>query len=147
MNARPLRLSSPAQTRALGIALGRHLAPGDFVALKGELGAGKTLLVRGTAEGAGVPKEEHASSPTFALVHEYASPVARVVHCDLYRLESLSAVESLGLDDVFADCAAIVLVEWPDRAGAALPTPTLAITLEHLPDEPDLRRLTEVWPS
>ncbi len=141
------RIASSRQTREQldlhGDALARRLQAPALVTLSGELGAGKTTLVQAICRGLGVT--EPVTSPTFALVHEYASSVARVVHCDLYRLESMSAVESLGLDDVFADASAIVLVEWPDRAGTLLPTPTLAITLEHLADEPELRLLTEVW--
>ena len=114
-----------------------------LVTLTGELGAGKTTMTQAICRGLGVT--EPVTSPTFALIHEYAAFAVRVVHCDLYRLDSARAVASLGLDDMFADSSAIVLVEWPERAGAMLPIASLALTLEHIAAQPDARRCTEVW--
>src|ERR1700694_6233325 len=81
-----LLLRSPEATRKLGRKLGARLRPCDCVALTGELGTGKTLLVRGAAEGAGVPAEERTSSPTFALVNLYRGGRVPLQHLDLYRL-------------------------------------------------------------
>jgi tRNA threonylcarbamoyladenosine biosynthesis protein TsaE len=131
------------QLHAHGIAIGRRLVAPALVTLTGDLGAGKTTLVQAICRGLGVT--EPVTSPTFALIHEYASPSARVVHCDLYRLESLRDVESLGLDDCFADPCAIVLIEWPERAGAMLPAATVAITLSHVEHDEQTRRCAEVW--
>ena len=128
---------------ARGEAIGRALTAPALVTLTGELGAGKTTMTQAICRGLGVT--ETVTSPTFALIHEYAALAVRVVHCDLYRLDSARAVASLGLDDMFADSSAIVLVEWPERAGAMLPIASLALTLEHIAAQPDARRCTEVW--
>jgi tRNA threonylcarbamoyladenosine biosynthesis protein TsaE len=122
----PLSLKSPAATRALGRKLGAALRPGDFVALSGELGAGKTLLVKAMAEGAGA---EAASSPTFAIVNLYRGPVP-LQHLDLYRVSGPSELFALGFDDLLAEPAATVC-EWADRARGALPSDRLDIMLEH----------------
>ena len=119
-------LRSAASTRALGRRLGALLEPGDFVALSGTLGAGKTLLVRGAAEGAGAGV---ATSPTFALVHVYEGGRVRLQHLDLYRLAGPQDLFALGFDDLLAEPAA-TLCEWPERAGAALPADRLEIALE-----------------
>jgi len=123
---RELLLKSPAATRALGRRLGAALRPGDFVALTGELGAGKTLLVKAMAEGAGA---ESATSPTFALVNLYRGPVP-LQHLDLYRVSGAEELFSLGFDDLLAEPAATVC-EWADRARQALPADRLEIELAH----------------
>lgn len=125
-----LILRSPAATLALGRRLGALLRQGDFVALSGDLGAGKTLLVRGAAEGAGVAEGEHASSPTFALVHVYSGGQVRLQHLDLYRLSGPADLFALGFDDLLEEPAA-TLCEWPERAGAALPRERLELALAH----------------
>jgi tRNA threonylcarbamoyladenosine biosynthesis protein TsaE len=126
MRSRDLSLKSPAATRALGRRLGAALKPGDFVALTGELGAGKTFLVKAMAEGAGA---EPASSPSFALVNLYRGPVP-LQHLDLYRLSGPSDLFALGFDDLLAEPAA-TLCEWAERAGGVLPADRLEIALEH----------------
>jgi len=130
-------LRSPEETRALGRRLGALLRPGDFVALTGELGAGKTLLVKGAAEGAGVGGE--ASSPTFALVNVYRGQRVTLQHLDLYRLSGPAELFALGFDDLVAEPAA-TLCEWADRAGPALPQDRLDIALETT--GPEERRAT-----
>jgi tRNA threonylcarbamoyladenosine biosynthesis protein TsaE len=121
-----LELNSPEATRALGRKLGAALREGDFVALTGELGAGKTLLVKAVAEGAGAPG---ASSPTFALVNHYAGRI-RLQHIDLYRLAGAAELFALGFDDLLREPAA-TLCEWADKAAAALPADRLEIALQH----------------
>jgi tRNA threonylcarbamoyladenosine biosynthesis protein TsaE len=123
---RELVLKSPAATRALGHRLGAALRPGDFVALTGELGAGKTLLVKAMAEGA---KAERATSPTFALVNLYRGPVP-LQHIDLYRISGPAELFALGLEDLIAEPVA-TLCEWADRARDALPSDRLEISLAH----------------
>ena len=104
-------------TRALGRDLGRRLSPGDLVLVDGELGTGKTVFVRGLAEGLGIDPDEVAS-PTFAIVHEYGPPGRPpvLVHVDLYRLlgapDEPRQVEELGLSDVRGG-GAVLAVEWP----------------------------------
>ena len=128
---------------ARGVAIGRALRAPALVTLMGDLGAGKTTLVQAICRGLGVT--ESVTSPTFALIHEYKAPAARVVHCDLYRLQTDADVASLGLDDSLGDTTAIVLIEWPERAGALLPVPTLALMLAHIPGNPAMRDCSEVW--
>lgn len=128
---------------AYGEQLGTRLPSPAMVFLQGDLGAGKTTLVQAICRGRGVT--EPVTSPTFALVHEYAAAHGRVVHVDLYRLESPRDVATLGLDDVLADPGAILLVEWPDRAAGTLGSPTLELTLAHEPGRDDVRAVRERW--
>ena len=100
------------------------------------MGAGKTTLVQAICRGYGVRDE--VTSPTYALVHEYAAPRSPVYHLDLYRLRGEDELTNIGWDDV-VNAHALVLVEWPERAGDRLPS-HVPIDLEHLPGD-DGRRL------
>lgn len=120
--------ASAAETEAFGRRLAADLQPGDVVALHGDLGAGKTHLVRGVAAGLGVPPAE-VSSPTFTLVHEYMGAVP-VVHIDAYRIEHPEEMRRLGFDE-YLDGEAVVLVEWPERIAPVLPAYTRHLYLEH----------------
>ena len=122
-----------------GEAFGRAARPPLLVALSGDLGAGKTTLVRSICRGYGV--EEEVTSPTYAIVHRYASPRSPVYHLDLYRLDGESALTNIGWDEIVSDTHALVLVEWPDRAGGRLPGDHVPIDLEHLPGDPERRVL------
>ncbi|MCC7053529.1 MAG: tRNA (adenosine(37)-N6)-threonylcarbamoyltransferase complex ATPase subunit type 1 TsaE [Gemmatimonadaceae bacterium] len=137
---RPVTLPELA---ARGEAIGTRLVAPALVTLEGDLGAGKTTLVQAICRGLGVT--EPVTSPTFALVHEYSSPRARVVHVDLYRLEAPRDVTALGLDDVLGDPSAILLVEWPDRAAGTLGPASLAITLAHVAGHDAVRTCRERW--
>jgi len=118
----------PAATAALGRRLARRLRRGDCVALIGELGAGKTALVRGLAGGLGLADGRLVSSPSYVLVQEYPADVT-VYHLDLYRLADPSAeLGDLGLDEMLAD--GIALIEWADRAADALPRPRWEIRID-----------------
>lgn len=127
------RLStSEAETIALGEAIGRALRSGDVVAIVGELGAGKTRLVRGIAIGLRIDPKM-VSSPTYALVHEYKpidadAPI--LVHVDAYRLQGADDLASLGWRRA-QDDHAVVVIEWADRVADDLPAETLWVTLEH----------------
>jgi tRNA threonylcarbamoyladenosine biosynthesis protein TsaE len=118
---------SPARTRALGRALGRLLEPGDFVGLVGELGAGKTLFVRGVADGADVP-EEQVSSPTFAIVYPYQGRLP-LYHADLYRVADADELYATGFPELVGGDGA-VLVEWIDRIWSAAPAERLEVRIE-----------------
>jgi tRNA threonylcarbamoyladenosine biosynthesis protein TsaE len=130
---------SAGETFDLGARLGRLLREGDVVALVGELGAGKTQLVRGACQGAEVPPREVAS-PTFAIVATYHGRVP-VHHADLYRLAGDDELAATGFDELPGGDGAL-LVEWADRIPAALPAERLEIRLEHDERDPDLRRVT-----
>ena len=122
------RTSSPAATEELGGQLARRLVPGDCVALVGELGAGKTVLVRGIAAGLGLADGHLVSSPTFVLVQEYPARIP-VFHIDLYRLADPAAeLAGLGIEEMLAN-GGVVLIEWADRALEALPRPRWQIDI------------------
>jgi tRNA threonylcarbamoyladenosine biosynthesis protein TsaE len=109
---------SPEQTRRVGMRLGALLQPGDLVCLEGELGAGKTTLVQGVAQGWG--SLDPVSSPTFVLVNLYRRPEgSELFHLDAYRLDSAPEAEELDIDGMLARGA--LVVEWPERVRAALP--------------------------
>jgi tRNA threonylcarbamoyladenosine biosynthesis protein TsaE len=113
-----LPLSTRRATRQLGALLGSLLRAGDLVVLEGDLGAGKTFLVRAVARTLGVPPEVAVTSPTFTLLHEHAT-VPPLVHADLYRLGDADELVELGLlDRIGRD--AVVIVEWGDRFADAL---------------------------
>ena len=110
-------------------------------ALTGELGAGKTLLVKAVAEGAGAPG---ATSPTFALVNLYAGRI-KLQHLDLYRLAGPADLFALGFDDLLREPAA-TLCEWADKAGGALPADRLEIALHHADAESREAEITATGP-
>jgi tRNA threonylcarbamoyladenosine biosynthesis protein TsaE len=122
-----------------GTEFARGLTLPACVAFHGDLGAGKTTLVRAMARAMGFL--EPVTSPTYALVHEYHSPRGPVHHVDLYRLEGEHQLPQLGWDELVRS-RGLVLVEWAERAGLALPPGTAHLTLEHVPARPDVRRLT-----
>ncbi|MGV3720887.1 MAG: tRNA (adenosine(37)-N6)-threonylcarbamoyltransferase complex ATPase subunit type 1 TsaE [Actinomycetota bacterium] len=117
--------TSEQETRLLGAALGRLLAPGDVVTLSGDLGAGKTTFSQGIGLGLGV--DEPVTSPTFALVHEYEGRIP-VWHLDTYRVGGAAELVDLSWDDLLAGGGA-VLVEWPERIAEALPPDRLEVRL------------------
>jgi tRNA threonylcarbamoyladenosine biosynthesis protein TsaE len=116
----------------------QRLRPGAVVWLSGELGAGKTTLVQALARAA---QAEPARSPSFALVHEYASPQGPVIHVDCYRLRRPEEALDLDLAELAAR-ARLLVIEWPERAGPYAPQPDLHLKLSHV-EQPD-RRLVEV---
>jgi len=118
-------------TEQLGRALGAALAPGDIVGLTGDLGAGKTTLVRSIAAGARVPPEAPVNSPTFTILNIYEAPDLTLCHLDLYRLAEADETEGLGLDDLMTGPAAL-LVEWFERFPHAFPEDRLELTITSL---------------
>jgi len=120
-------LPTPDDTSALGARLATILQPGDIVALKGHLGAGKTSLCRGLIS-ALIGPETEVPSPTYTLVQTYDTPIGEVWHMDLYRLKEPDEALELGIEDAFVD--AICLIEWPERLDAFLPAQHLDVTLE-----------------
>jgi len=129
--------TDPAQTEGVGRELARGLVGGEVIALSGELGAGKTTLVRGIAAALGIDPAR-VSSPTFVLLHEYEGGRLTLAHADAYRLASAGEFEALGLDDLLADGRVVLVVEWPERVIDALPTDrTIAVAIEPLPSAGD----------
>ena len=101
------------------MALGRKLAPtlknARMVILRGDLGTGKTTLVKGIAEGLEAASHEDVTSPTFTLIHEYRGPDVNLYHVDLYRIDTPRELDTLGLDELFAEEGTLVLLEWGEK--------------------------------
>ena len=125
-------LATAQETHALGQRLAALARPGDVIALSGPLGAGKTSIARGLLAALGLVGE--APSPSFAIVQPYEPPEVAfpVLHVDLYRIEHPDEAEELGLDDARAD--SLLIVEWPERLGAAAWPDALWLSLEVTPD-------------
>ena len=105
---------SPEETIALGRKLASMLTPPRVVLLRGELGAGKTTLVKGIAEAFHAASQEDVTSPTFTLVHEYRGPEANLYHIDLYRIETTRELDTLALEDLM-DANSVLLIEWGEK--------------------------------
>lgn len=120
--------ASADETQQLGRELARLIRAPQVVLLVGDLGAGKTTLAKGLIEGLGAARPDDVLSPTFSLIHEYEGD-PKVYHIDLYRLDTLPELDSLGLDDLWAENA-VVLIEWGERFTAQLPGRRLEIRLE-----------------
>ncbi len=126
-----LAITEPELVR-WGEQFGRAATPPLVVGISGPLGAGKTTLVKAICAGLGV--SESVTSPTFALVHEYRGRSGPVYHLDLYRLTRPDELINLGWDDILT-AGAVVLVEWPERAGDRFPTDAVPIELELVPGD------------
>ena len=138
MPRREIVTHSSEETIRLGREIGAQMNPPVLILLSGDLGAGKTTLTKGIASGLGAAAEEDVTSPTFTLVHKYDGS-NRVYHVDLYRIGDLHDLETLGLEDVFAE-KAVVIVEWPEKFTMRTDWPVVRIHLEHVAE--DSRRVT-----
>ncbi len=125
-----LRTRSEAGTLALGQLLTELLPAPRLVILRGDLGAGKTTLVKGMVAALGAAEPDGVTSPTFTLVHEYKARKVRVFHLDLYRIEMESALEGVGIWEIADAGDALVLVEWGDRFPSLLERADAEITVE-----------------
>jgi tRNA threonylcarbamoyladenosine biosynthesis protein TsaE len=137
-SAGSLRSDAPQETRAIGHALGSHAQAGILVALIGPLGAGKTELAKGVADGLGVTSV--VNSPTFVLMNEHAGRL-RLFHIDAYRLEDPEEAVAAGLFDE-RQAAGVAVVEWADRLGDRLPAERLELTLLPEADGSDRRQIS-----
>jgi tRNA threonylcarbamoyladenosine biosynthesis protein TsaE len=133
--------TSPEETASAGERLAARLAPGDVVALTGELGAGKTCFVQGLVRGLGVTAA--ATSPTFVLVNEYRGRLP-VHHVDVYRTHSLTELLDIGLAEML-DGDGVTLIEWADRCEALLPPRTVRVHIDGVGDDP--RRISITLPA
>ena len=118
---------SSAETIRIGKKIGSLLQPGNVVALVGELGAGKTQLIKGLAAGMGVRRPGYVSSPSFTLINEYEGRIP-FYHIDLYRLETEKEAEALGLEEYFKG-RGITAIEWGDKIPSLLPGEVLTIDI------------------
>jgi tRNA threonylcarbamoyladenosine biosynthesis protein TsaE len=131
---REFTTKSPEETIALGLELATLLSPPPkLVLLKGDLGAGKTTLVKGIAQGFQAAAEEDVTSPTFTLVHEYRGPAATLYHIDLYRIDTQRELDTLAIDDLMSENA-ILLIEWGEKFMRFERERDVEITLERMSD-------------
>ena len=135
---REITTHSADETIAFGRALVELLAPPKLVLLRGDLGAGKTTLVKGIASAFEAAAEEDVTSPTVTLVHEYRGPRANLVHIDLYRVDTPRELETLGLDDLRSDNS-VLLIEWGEKFPRLQRERDLEISLER--DGENARRI------
>jgi len=124
----PIQIDTPEAMKEFGRTLGGMLKSGDVVALVGDLGAGKTHITQGISAACGYQGE--VTSPTFALVNEYASAMPEILHFDLYRMERAEELLEIGWED-YLERDAIIIVEWADRFPELMPTGTHCIHIQH----------------
>ena len=134
-----IQSDSPEETEAWAAAWAKGLPDGTVIALRGDLGAGKTCFVRGLAAGLGITASVH--SPTFTLINEYRGPRC-LYHLDLYRLAGAEDAWEIGIDQ-YLPGDGITAIEWAERISALLPVDTIEVTLEH-GDEPHQRTIRVV---
>jgi tRNA threonylcarbamoyladenosine biosynthesis protein TsaE len=126
---REIITNSPEETISFGRALTERLSPPKLVLLRGDLGAGKTTLVKGIAAAFGSAEEEDVTSPTFTLVHEYRGSRATLYHIDLYRVDTQRELETLGLDDLRSNDS-VLLIEWGEKFPRFIAESDVEIALE-----------------
>src|SRR5215471_18436585 len=126
---------SADQTVQRGRELARELRPGTLVLLRGDLGAGKTTLIKGIAEGFHAAAAEDVTSPTFTLIHEYRSPEVTLYHIDLYRIDPQRELDTLALDDL-RDPQSILLIEWGEKFERFRTEKDAEVVIEHMGGDP-----------
>jgi len=130
MPTREYITNSADETIALGRLLAADLQPPKLVLLRGDLGAGKTTMVKGIAESFDAASQDDVTSPTFTLIHEYRGPEVSVYHIDLYRIETPRELETLGLDELITDERNLVLIEWGEKFPRLLQERDVEIAIE-----------------
>lgn len=134
METREFITKSPEETIALGRTLAGMLAPPKVVVLRGDLGAGKTTLIKGIAEAFHAASEEDVTSPTFTLIHEYRGPSVALYHIDLYRVDTPRQLETLGLDDLISENS-VLLIEWGEKFSRFNRERDVEIALERISED------------
>ena len=141
MTAQTTHTHSAEETIAFGRSLAAKLTAPSLVLLRGDLGAGKTTLVKGIAEGFGAATADDVTSPTFTLVHEYRGERANLYHIDLYRIDTDRELETLGLDDLTGPDS-ILLVEWGEKFPRMVSERNVEIALERVGENERRIRIT-----
>jgi tRNA threonylcarbamoyladenosine biosynthesis protein TsaE len=131
VSVREVLTHSAEETIALGRSLASSLTPPKLVLLRGDLGAGKTTLVKGIARAFDAAQEEDVTSPTFTLIHEYRGPRANIYHVDLYRVDTPRQLETLGLDDLIAENS-VLLLEWGEKFSRFVEECDMEIKIERI---------------
>jgi tRNA threonylcarbamoyladenosine biosynthesis protein TsaE len=121
---------SAEETTEVGRLLAAELKPGSIVLLRGDLGAGKTTMVKGIAEGFQAAKADDVTSPTFTLIHEYRGPAVTLYHIDLYRIDTQRELDTLALDDLMTP-QSILLIEWGEKFERFAKERDVEIAIEH----------------
>ena len=129
---REKRFKTRSVTLAIAATIAEILPAPRVVILRGDLGAGKTTLVKGWAAALHAAREDEVTSPTFTLVHEYVGPTATIVHLDLYRLETERELATLGLDEMAYSADALVLIEWGEKFSSVQALADAEITITPL---------------
>ena len=122
---------SAEETTELGRKLSAEIQPGSVVLLRGDLGAGKTTLVKGIAEGFQSAEADDVTSPTFTLIHEYRGPQVTLFHIDLYRIDTQRELDTLALDDLMSP-QSILLIEWGEKFERFVKERDTEVAIEHL---------------
>jgi tRNA threonylcarbamoyladenosine biosynthesis protein TsaE len=134
MSVREVITHSAEETIALGRSLAPILTPPKLVLLRGNLGAGKTTLVKGIARAFDAAQEDDVTSPTFTLIHEYRAQHVNVYHVDLYRVDTPRQLDTLGLDDLISENS-VLLLEWGEKFQRFLDERDVEIQIEHLGED------------
>lgn len=135
---------SVSETQEIAKKLAKKFQGGAIIALTGPLGAGKTTFAQGFAEGLEI--KQRLLSPTFVLMREYEIPgnkSGKLFHIDLYRLENIQSMESLGLSEIFANPKNIILIEWAEKLEKKLPQETIYISFDRISDKTRKIQITQ----
>jgi tRNA threonylcarbamoyladenosine biosynthesis protein TsaE len=141
MDVQEFTTHSAEETTSLGRKLAATMVPPKLILLRGDLGAGKTTLVKGIAAGFGAANKDEVTSPTFTLVHEYRGPTATLYHIDLYRVDTQRELETLGLDDLMTENS-ILLIEWGEKFARFTKERDIEISLERVEENERIIRVT-----
>ncbi|HET9743339.1 MAG TPA: tRNA (adenosine(37)-N6)-threonylcarbamoyltransferase complex ATPase subunit type 1 TsaE [Terriglobales bacterium] len=141
---REFHTRSAEETIATGRKLAQILKPGELIVLRGDLGAGKTTLIKGIAEEFQAALQEDVTSPTFTLVHEYRGPQVTLFHIDLYRIDTEQQLATLGIDDLRSEPASILLVEWGEKFASIREEADAEIAIERLGETERAIRCREI---
>ena len=129
---REFHTHSADETIAMGRLMSNFLEAGQMLILRGDLGAGKTTLAKGIAEGFNAALQEDVTSPTFTLVHEYRGPRLTLFHIDLYRIDNQRELMTLGIDDLRSEPNSILLVEWGEKFASIVSESNAQIAIERI---------------
>lgn len=126
---------SAEETIALGRQLAAELSPFRLILLQGDLGTGKTTLVKGIAEGLKAAEQQDVTSPTFTLIHEYRGPETSIFHIDLYRIEKRRELDTLGIDELLTEDNNLLLIEWGEKFAQIVSAADGQIVITRLSDQ------------
>lgn len=135
MSSREYQTHSAEETIALGRTLAPELAGLRLVLLQGDLGTGKTTLVKGIAEGLHAAEQQDVTSPTFTLIHEYRGPETNIYHIDLYRVEKRRELDTLGIDELLTESHNLLLVEWGEKFAQIISAAEGQIVITRISDQ------------